>query len=121
MLCVIITLIFNMFTFSCSPRNQQTNYGRKAGKKSYKLPMQDRTASVTAAEDFSSVSQFQVTSPFPSHSIFDAAHPPWSRGSAPTLLSVLMFSLTQYNNIHLTGNNCIYLLKSPVFSYKNRL
>ena len=112
-----------MFSFSRSPRNQLANHGRKAGRKSsYKLQTkQDQTATVTAAEDFGSGSQSQVTSPFPSHSIFDAAHPPWSRGSAPTLLSVLMFSLTQYNNIHLTGNNCIYLLKSPVFSYKNRL
>ena len=72
-----------MFTFSRSPRNQHTNHGRKAGKKSYKLPMQDQTASVTAAEDFSSVSQSQVTSPFPSHSIFGAAHPPVVPGFGP--------------------------------------
>ena len=50
-----------MFSFSRSPRNQLANHGRKAGKKSsYKLPMQDQTASVTAAEDFGSVSQSQL-------------------------------------------------------------
>ena len=63
MLCVIITLILNMFTFSRSPRNQLTNHGRKAGRKSsYKLQTkQDQPATVTAAEDFSSWSQSQLS------------------------------------------------------------
>ena len=44
-----------MFSFSRSPRNQLTNHGRKAGRKSsYKLQTkQDQPATVTAAEGFS--------------------------------------------------------------------
>ena len=65
-----------MITFSRSPRNQHPNHGRKAGDKFSRLPKQDQPAPVTASEDFSSVSQPQVTSPFPSHPIVGAAHPP---------------------------------------------
>ena len=59
MSCVIITLMFNMFSFSHSPRNQLANHGRKAGRKfSLKLQTkQDQSAAVTAAEDFNSGSQ----------------------------------------------------------------
>ena len=94
MLFVIIALMFNMFSFSCSPRNQLANHGRKAGRKfPYKLPTkQDQPATVTAEEDFNSEPQSQVTPPFPSHPIFGAAHPPVvggyfvGRGSSPSTL-----------------------------------
>ena len=46
--------MFNMFSFSRSPRNQLANHGQKARRKfSNKLQTkQDQSAAVTAAEDF---------------------------------------------------------------------
>ena len=45
--------------------------------------MQDQSVPVTASEDGSSVSQPQVTPPFPSHPIWGAAHPPIVAGYGP--------------------------------------
>ena len=58
MSCVTVALMFNMFSFSLSPRNQLANHGRKAGRK-FLNNLQDQSAAVTAAEDSSSGSQSQ--------------------------------------------------------------
>ena len=47
------------------------------------IPKQDQSVPVTASEDGSSVSQPQVTPPFPSHPIWGAAHPPVVAGYGP--------------------------------------
>ena len=74
-----------MLFFSRSPRNQLTNHGRKAGRKSRNnlQAKQDQSAAVTAAEGCSSGSQSQVTAPFPSHPIFGNVHPPVVGGYGP--------------------------------------
>ena len=72
-----------MFIFSRSPRNQDPNHGRKAGDKFSMFPKKDQPVPVTVSEEVSSVSQPQVTPPFPSHSIFGAAHPPVVPGYGP--------------------------------------
>ena len=48
-----------MFAFSRSPRNQDPNHGRKAGKKFSVFPKKDQPVPVTVSEDHSSVSQPQ--------------------------------------------------------------
>ena len=81
MSCVIITLMFNMFSFSHSPRNQLANHGRKDERKfSHKLQTkQDQSAAITAAEDFSSGSQSQPLTEEP-------ARQPWPESWKEVLL-----------------------------------
>ena len=87
MLFVTIALMFNMFSFSCSPRNQSANHGWKAGKKkrTYRYPAKSakKVLPTIAEEDCNSEPQSQATPPFPSHSIFGAAHPPVVGGYGP--------------------------------------
>ena len=74
-----------MFSFSCSPRNQSPNQGRKAGKKkrTYRYPAKSakKVLPTIAEEDY--IPEPQVTPPFPSHPTFGGAHPPVVGGYGP--------------------------------------
>ena len=73
--------MFNMFSFSHSPRNQLANHGRKDERKfSHKLQTkQDQSAAITAAEDLSSGSQSQPLTEEP-------ARQPWPESWKEVLL-----------------------------------
>ena len=87
MLFVTTALMFNMFPFSCSPRSQSTDRGRRAGKKkhTYRYPAKSakKVLPTIAEEDCNPEPQSQVTPPFPSHPTFGGAHPPVVGGYGP--------------------------------------
>ena len=56
-----------MIIFSCSPRNQHPNHGRRAGDKFCMFPKKEQSATSDSGP------ATQVTPPFPSHPIFGAA------------------------------------------------